>query len=113
LDSTLEDGFKFVCKLNDLTENKGHRFLVDDTEVALFNIGDNVFALSNICPHQQTKLIYDGIIEDGCIVCPVHGWMFDLKTGNKKSGRKGLDTYPVRIKNEDVFVKVIPKEFRW
>ena len=113
MDSTLEDGFKFVCKLNDLTKNKGHRFIVDDTEVALFNIGDSVFALSNICPHQQTKVIYDGIIEDGCIVCPVHGWMFDLKTGNKKSGRRGLDSYPIRINKENVFVKVIPKEFRW
>jgi nitrite reductase/ring-hydroxylating ferredoxin subunit len=39
--------------------------------------------------------------------------MFDLQTGNKKSGRKGLDTYQVRIKNGDVFVKVLPKEFRW
>ena len=113
MDSNIEDGFVFVCSLNDLKENKGIRFIIDDTEVALFKIYENVFALSNICPHQQTKLIYDGSIEDGCVVCPVHGWMFDLKTGNKKSGRRGLDSYPVRIKNKDVFVKVIPKEFSW
>ena len=113
MDSNLEDGFVFVCRLNDLKEHKGYRFIIDDTEVALFKVDDNVFALNNLCPHQHTTLIYDGIIEDGCVVCPVHGWMFDLKTGNKKSGRKGLDTYPVRISKEEVFVKVIPKEFRW
>jgi nitrite reductase/ring-hydroxylating ferredoxin subunit len=113
LDSNLEDGFVFVCRLNDLKNYKGRRFIIDDTEVALFKIDDNVFAVSNICPHQHTALIYNGEIEDGCVICPVHGWMFDLQTGNKKSGRKGLDTYPVRITKEEVFVKVIPKEYRW
>jgi NAD(P)H-dependent nitrite reductase small subunit len=113
LDNKLEDGFEFVCSLSDLKENIGSRFIIDDIEIALFKIDDNVFAISNICPHQHTALIYEGIIEDGCVVCPVHGWMFDLKTGNKKSGSRGLDTYPVRIIKEDVFVKVIPKDFRW
>lgn len=111
--SKIDEGFEFVCRLSDLEENKGSRFFIDDTEIALFKIADDVFAVSNICPHQHTKLIYDGIIEDGFVICPVHGWMFDLETGNKKSGRKGLDTYPVNIENGDVFVRVLPKEFRW
>ncbi|UCH64711.1 MAG: Rieske (2Fe-2S) protein [Ignavibacterium sp.] len=113
MDNNLEDGFEFVCRKSDLKENIGCRFIIDDIEIALFKVADKVFALSNICPHQHTALIYNGMIEEGCIVCPVHGWMFDLKTGNKKSGSKGLDTYPVRITNEEVFVKVLPKEFRW
>ena len=113
MDSKLENGFDFVCKLSDLKENIGSRFIIDDIDIALFKISDNVFALSNICPHQHTALIYESIIEDDCVVCPVHGWMFDLKTGNKKSGSKGLDTYRVKIQNDDVFVKVVPKDFRW
>lgn len=113
MDKNLEDGFEFVCRKSDLKENIGSRFIIDDIEIAIFKIADSVFALSNICPHQHTALIYEGIIEDGCIVCPVHGWMFDLQTGNKKSGRKGLATYPVQISNGDVFVKVFPKEFPW
>ena len=109
----LEDGFEFVCSLNDLKENIGSRFIIDDIEIAVFKIEDKVFAVSNICPHQHTALIYEGIIEDWCVVCPVHGWMFDLQTGNKKSGRRGLDSYPVKINKGEVFVKVIPKDFRW
>ena len=96
-----------------MKESKGCRFIADDTEIALFKLDENVYALSNICPHQQTKLIYDGIIEDGCVVCPVHGWMFNLHTGKKKSGSRGLDTYPVRVIKEEVFVKVKRKDFRW
>ena len=113
MDSIIENGYKFVCSLNDLKEYKGRRFIINDTEIAIFKINTNVFALSNICPHQQTTLIYDGIIEDGCVVCPVHGWMFDLKTGMKQSGSRGLESYSVIINKEEVFVKVKPKEFRW
>ncbi len=113
MDSNLDDGFVYVCNTNDLREYKGRRFIIDDTEIALFRVDDNVFALSNICPHQHTTLIYDGIIEDGCVVCPVHGWMFDLQSGKKKSGRRGLDTYPVRINKEDVFIKIKQNKFRW
>lgn len=113
MNSKIDEGFEFVCRLNDLEEDNGSRFIIDDTEIALFKIYDNVFALSNICPHQQTALIYNGIIEDGCVVCPVHGWMFDIKTGDKISGKRGLDTYPVKISNGDVFVKVKQKEFHW
>ena len=113
MESKLKDGFDFICKLSELKENIGSRFIIDDIEIAVFKIDGNIFAVSNICPHQHTALIYEGIIEDECVVCPVHGWIFDLKTGNKKSGRKGLDTYQVEINDGDVFVKVIPKEFRW
>lgn len=113
MNSIIEEGFKFVCSLNDLKEYKGRRFILDNTEIAIFKINGDVFALGNICPHQHTSLIYDGIIEDGCVVCPVHGWMFDLQTGKKKSGSRGLDTYNVRINNSDVFIKIKPKEFSW
>ena len=108
-----EYDFKFFCKLSDLKENTGHRFIVDETEVAVFKVDGKIYALSNICPHQHTALIYDGFLEDGCIICPAHGWEFDLQTGKRANGRKGLDSYEVIIENDDVLVKVIPKELNW
>ena len=106
------EGFTELCSINDLSEAQGKRFIVDETEIAVFKINDNVFALSNICPHQHTALIYDGFLENGYVVCPAHGWMFDLRTGRTASGGKGLDRYMVKIINEKVFVKVIKKE-KW
>ena len=93
----MKDGYTKLCKISDLKENQGKRFIVDDIEVAVFKIDGEVFALSNICPHQHTALIYDGFVEDGCVVCPAHGWMFDLKTGKQPTGASGLDTYPTKI----------------
>ncbi|MCF8243471.1 MAG: Rieske (2Fe-2S) protein [Melioribacteraceae bacterium] len=107
------DGYKKVCKLIELKDRAGRRFIVDDVEVALFSVDGNIYAVSNICPHQHTALIYDGFIEKGKVSCPAHGWEFDLKTGKMSHGGKGLDTYDVKIIDGDVYVKVTQKEWSW
>jgi NAD(P)H-dependent nitrite reductase small subunit len=113
LSKTDEEEFTFICTLDDLQENRGRRFTINDVEIALFKIDFNVYALSNICPHQQTHLIYEGFVENNFVVCPAHGWEFNLKTGKKPSGSNGLSTYPVKVKNDRVYVKVQPKTFNW
>lgn len=105
--------FVKLCPVKDLKEKEGRRFIVGDVEVALFKVNEKIYALSNICPHQHTALIYDGFLENGFIVCPVHGWMFNLETGRQKDGRKGLDSYEVKLIGDDVFVKVQDKKFKW
>ncbi len=109
----IENDFKKMCRLSELKENAGKRFLINDVEIAVFKINDEVFALSNICPHQHTALIYDGFLEDGCVVCPAHGWKFNLKTGKQPDGRNGLDCFPVKIIDGEVYIKVFKKEMRW
>lgn len=108
-----EKGFSLVCSVDDLRENSGKKYFVNDVEIAVFRINSEVFALSNICPHQQTHLIYDGFIEEEFVVCPAHGWRFNLRTGKKDSGSNGLISYPVEIFEDKVFVKVLPKELKW
>jgi nitrite reductase/ring-hydroxylating ferredoxin subunit len=109
-----------VCRITDLRENEGRRFLIpaydssgEEIEIALFKVEGEVYALSNICPHQHTALIYDGFIEDGCVVCPAHGWKFELKTGNQPTGRKGLEKYLVKIDGDDVYVAAHSKKLNW
>jgi nitrite reductase/ring-hydroxylating ferredoxin subunit len=106
-------GFTELCSVNDLNEAQGKRFIVDETEVALFKVNSNVFAVGNICPHQHTALIYNGFVEDVYVVCPAHGWMFDLRTGKTPSGSRGLEQYEVKIVGDKVFVNVNKKEFKW
>ena len=109
----MEKGFTKICKVSELKENQGKRFLINEVDIALFKIKNEVFAVSNICPHQHTSVIYDGFVEDGCVVCPAHGWMFNLKTGKKQTGARGLDSYPIMIIDEEVFVLVKAKELKW
>ncbi len=109
----MKDNFQKLCKLEDLKENQGKRFLVNDTEIAVFKIDREIFAIDNTCPHQHTALLYDGFIEDGCVVCPAHGWMFDLKTGNRPTGSRGINTHQTKIIDNNVYVLVKDKELRW
>jgi 3-phenylpropionate/trans-cinnamate dioxygenase ferredoxin component len=107
------DGFHKVCKYSELKDKVGRRFFVDDVDIALFKIDDKVFALSNVCLHQKAAIIYDGFVEEGNVICPAHGWRFDLKTGKVAQGIKGLDSYEVKIIDDDVYVKVFKKVLNW
>jgi NAD(P)H-dependent nitrite reductase small subunit len=108
-----EEGFQNVCSLNQLKDREGKRFIVNDVDIAVFKVDDEVYALSNICPHQHTALIYDGFIENEYITCPVHGWMFSLKTGKTPSCTNGLDYYDVKIIDDQVYVRVMKKRMNW
>ena len=107
------NGFTKICKIGELKDRQGKRFYVGDTEVAVFKVDEKIYALNNICPHQHSAIIYDGFIEDQKVMCPAHGWEFDLATGQMAKGRKGLDVYDVKIENDDIYVKVIEKELKW
>jgi len=109
----VEEGFRRLCRIDELKDRQGRRFIVDETEVAVFKIDGVVYALSNNCPHQHTTLIYDGFIEDDCVVCPVHGWKFNLETGKQPAGQNGLDSFPVIVSEGEVYVKVFKKELKW
>ena len=63
--------------------------------------------------HQHSAKIYDGFLEDGFVVCPLHGWMFNLKTGKQSTRARGLDNYPIKIVKDEVYALVKPKELKW
>lgn len=109
----MEDGYTRVCTVSELTENKGKRFLINDVEVAVFKVNGEVYILNNTCPHQHTSVIYDGFIERDCVVCPAHGWMFNLKTGKLPTGARGLDSYQVKTIDDEVFAIIKPKKLNW
>jgi nitrite reductase/ring-hydroxylating ferredoxin subunit len=109
----IDEGFRKLCRFDELKEGEGRRFIVNETEVAVFKIRNKIYALSNVCPHQHTALIYDGFLEDEFVVCPAHGWKFNLNTGKQPKGERGLDSFPVMIIEDEVYVKVYKKELNW
>lgn len=73
----------------------------------LFNDGGELVAAVDICPHKGAPLSA-GEFGDGMVVCPLHGWEFDVRTGECVSmpDWKGLDRVPVVIEDNMVFVVV-------
>ncbi|MCB0397387.1 MAG: Rieske 2Fe-2S domain-containing protein [Flavobacteriales bacterium] len=71
---------------------------------------DGIFALGPKCPHQGFRLA-GGKCEDGMLVCPLHRFAFDVKTG--KGHGMHLDTFPVEIREDGVYVGVEKTVWEW
>jgi 3-phenylpropionate/trans-cinnamate dioxygenase ferredoxin component len=108
-----DNGYTKICSINDLKEQEGKRFFVEDNEIAIFKIQGEVFVLNNHCPHQHTAQIFEGFIEEGCVVCPSHGWKFNLRTGKTLTGGNGLISYETLIIDNYVYAKLTRKEYKW
>jgi 3-phenylpropionate/trans-cinnamate dioxygenase ferredoxin subunit len=71
---------------------------VDGTDVAIFKIDDQFYAIEDVCTHDGAE-IASGELDGDEIVCPRHGARFCVKTGAVKCAPAYEDvaTFPVRI----------------
>jgi nitrite reductase [NAD(P)H] small subunit len=81
---------------------EGRLFEAGTTLIAIFRARDGrVYATEPWCPHKGGPLI-DGIVAAGKVVCPLHGYTFDLATGKPAHNEcRAIRTYPVRLTEED------------
>jgi nitrite reductase (NADH) small subunit/3-phenylpropionate/trans-cinnamate dioxygenase ferredoxin subunit len=78
-------------------------------DVALFNVGGEINAYENACPHQGGP-IGEGWIEDGVVTCPWHAWRFDLRSGSMTLGDYAkLRRFDVRVEAGGIFVATEPE----
>ncbi|WP_022721385.1 FAD-dependent oxidoreductase [Rhodopseudomonas sp. B29] len=78
---------------------------IDGTPVALYRLGDEVFATHGICTHALAFLA-DGFVEDGKIECPLHQGLFDIRTGAALCAplTEPVKTYAVKVEGDSVYV---------
>lgn len=87
-----------VCAANALADTENILFDVEGTEVAIFKIEGQFYAIENSCTHDGVE-IASGKLDGDEIICPRHGSRFCVKTGIVKSppAYENIDTFPVRI----------------
>ena len=75
-------------------------------DVLVAFVDDEVFAIEDACNHAGASLA-EGWLEGECVVCPMHAYVFELRTGRLLRPR-GLcgdqKTYETRIVGDDVVV---------
>lgn len=71
---------------------------VEGKSIVIFNIADQLFAIGDICTHDDGPL-GDGDLEGYNIVCPRHGAEFDVRTGRVMQMPAVVDipAYPVKV----------------
>lgn len=75
--------------------------------LAVFRLGDDVFALRDKCSHGNARLS-DGYVEDGCVECPLHQGLIDIRSGAARSApiTEAVRSFPVRVVAGRVEVEV-------
>lgn len=90
----------------------GERMFVEigDLPIVIFNTGGQLFAIGDVCSHDDGPL-GDGDIEDFNVICPRHGARFDVRTGKVTSmpAVEDIPAYPVQIRDGIIFLGV-PKD---
>ena len=117
----------FVAKDGELADGERKVISVDGIDVGVFRVDGKLYGWRNHCPHAGGPVcqgtLMQGVEErldenrrslgihykEGAhhVVCPWHGFEFDLKTG-KHAGidRFRLKAHPVEVRDGDIYVTV-------
>lgn len=96
--STHGETWTDLCGLDEIQPGRGQYIEHGDHDLAVLRIDEHrISVMDNRCPHAGGSLA-SGFIDEGCIVCPWHGWSFELETGKCPSAPQiDVRVYPARV----------------
>ncbi len=105
-----DEGWRIVCRRDDLTEGTPVLVKAGDDDVLLTLLDGTVHAVGNKCSHYECPL-NEGLALGNEVTCRCHDARFDLRTGKALSAPalNDLPAYPVRIDKGDVLVGPVDK----
>ena len=84
--------------VGDIPLGESRAYAVAGRQIAVFRLRDgSLRALDAVCPHRGGPLA-DGLADSRIVVCPLHGFTYDLATGEEvANGGAPVTAYPVRV----------------
>ncbi len=96
-------------KETELIEGLIKRVQVSGRTILLIRKENQVFAISNICPHMGCSL-EKGILRDHLLMCPCHGWKFDIRNGQYEENKAiSIASYQTKIQNGKIHIEMPDK----
>jgi 3-phenylpropionate/trans-cinnamate dioxygenase ferredoxin subunit len=94
-----------LCQLAEVADATALRVELAEVDVAVVRVGDEVFAVEDVCSHAEFPLT-DGEVDGTTIECALHGSRFDLRTGKPLGppATQPVRTFPVSVSNGDVYI---------
>ncbi len=105
----MSDTYYPVAKTTDLAPGEMTYVEVGPKEepICLINLDGEFYALNDVCTHEDASLS-DGTIDGDEIECPLHGGVFEIRTGQPVAFPVVVParTYPVRVVGDEVQISL-------
>ena len=103
----MSKNFSVVASVDEIPEDGQLRVVIDDTEILICHHAQRFYALAYYCSHENLPL-EDGMLENGCIICPYHGAEFCLEDGSVQASPayENLKTYPLKIIKNTIAISI-------
>ena len=91
----------------EMPEGRGLQVEHGEHRVAVFRIGDSVYAIGDRCSHAEASLA-EGEVFGLDVECPRHGSEFNLETGKPGSfpATRPVPVYEIRIEGGEAFLVI-------
>ena len=103
------DWTRLDANVGEIPFNKNNiaRIVVNGKPICLVKTAEGIKACSAKCPHAAGDLSEGYLDNRGNIVCPIHQYRFNIKTG-RDSLSEGyfLKTYPILQQGEEISIKL-------
>ena len=95
-----------VSTTEGISTDRGKSIETEGIPIALFKVGDTIYAIDNVCPHKGGALA-EGSFK-GCVVtCPWHGWEFNVTTGAMSMNPSiKVKSYPVKLNGSTISIQI-------
>ncbi len=105
-DVTPPEGFEVVLHKDALKPGRVTDIIIGGTAIAVANVDGAFYAVDNTCPHAGGPL-GEGTLDGAVLVCPMHGWRFDLATGAcETDADTRVRTFETRVVGDAVCVRL-------
>jgi 3-phenylpropionate/trans-cinnamate dioxygenase ferredoxin component len=98
--------FQKVAVIDEIPPGGRKSLVFDDRAVLLIRIGDDFYAVEDVCSHDGQPLT-EGPLEGTAIECPRHGARFDVRTGRPlcMPAVEPIATLEVKVENGNIFLR--------
>lgn len=83
-------------------------FQADGVRLAIANADGRLYAVDELCTHEECSLVEEGTLDGTVITCGCHGAQFDVTTGAVLAppAFEPLKVYPLRVDRDDIVIDI-------
>ena len=106
--ATMGSQFVRVGKAADLKPGELAAFDAAGVRIAVANADGHLFAIDELCTHEQCSLVEEGTLDGRIVTCGCHGAQFDVTSGQVLAppAPEPVKTHPVRVEDGDIVVEM-------